>query len=83
MNLVAVTESAIATGLQRLHAASAVLANPSSPADVDPAREVVELMESKRQVQLGAAVLRRAFDTQGSLLDIFGGRRERSPLPHR
>jgi flagellar basal body rod protein FlgB len=112
MNIVAVTQSALAAGLLRHQVAAGNLANVSTPgaqprrvdlrtaadggveatvresepafttydafgrdqrvpSGIDVAREVGELVESKHQVKLSAAVLRRATELQGSLVDVL------------
>ena len=114
MNVVAVTESALAAGLLRFQVAAGNLSNISTPgyqprrvdlrtaadggtaatvsarepllqaptydaigrvsetpSGVDLAEEVVELLESRGQVKLSAAVLRNVYETQGSLLDVL------------
>ncbi len=111
LNVVAVTESALAAGMLRQQVAASNIANANTPGyraqrveqrtgpgggvsatvepppeplydrrgqtleqinDVNLAKEAVDLKESQHQVQVNAAALKRAYETQGSLLDIYG-----------
>lgn len=100
MNIIAVTQSALAAGMLRQEMAAGRMIRamtpapnaaptPSAPADlsappvydargrvpaerpVDLPREVVEFQSAGQQVKISAAILERAHDLQGSLLDVL------------